>query len=146
MSSAATNDLLESERNTIEVFRRVAGSVVYVANARSRRGGLFVEPGQVQQGEGSGFVWDELGHIVTNYHVVHGGDTKAQLVEMMFDGAQYRWCRQCKLYWHKRGVGVHSPSRRPPQRVAMSTRRRAAVGSTLASSSKASQESGRAGQ
>ena len=27
-----------------------------------------------QQGEGSGFVWDQEGHIVTNYHVIQGAD------------------------------------------------------------------------
>ena len=27
-----------------------------------------------QQGEGSGFVWDEEGHIVTNHHVIQGAD------------------------------------------------------------------------
>src|SRR4030095_9304219 len=30
--------------------------------------------GQVEQGWGSGFIWDERAHIVTNYHVVHGGE------------------------------------------------------------------------
>jgi S1-C subfamily serine protease len=66
--------LLESERNTIEVFERVSGSVVYVANAKAPRGDFFFESGRPPQGEGSGFVWDERGHIVTNYHVVHGGE------------------------------------------------------------------------
>ena len=27
-----------------------------------------------EQGEGSGFVWDQEGHIVTNYHVIQGAD------------------------------------------------------------------------
>jgi len=66
--------LLESERNTIEVFERVSESVVYVANARAPRGDFFFESGRPPQGEGSGFIWDERGHIVTNYHVVHGGE------------------------------------------------------------------------
>ena len=30
---------------------------------------------QVQQGTGSGFVWDTTGHIVTNFHVIDGGDS-----------------------------------------------------------------------
>ena len=29
---------------------------------------------EVQRGSGSGFVWDRQGHIVTNFHVVQGGD------------------------------------------------------------------------
>jgi S1-C subfamily serine protease len=26
----------------------------------------------VPQGSGSGFVWDKIGHIVTNFHVIRG--------------------------------------------------------------------------
>ena len=29
---------------------------------------------EIQQGTGSGFVWDQNGHIVTNFHVVQMGD------------------------------------------------------------------------
>jgi S1-C subfamily serine protease len=29
---------------------------------------------EIPQGSGSGFIWDELGHVVTNYHVIRGGD------------------------------------------------------------------------
>ena len=66
--------LLEFERNTIEVFRRVSPSVVFVANASVSRGSFLFQAEQTPQGAGSGFVWDERGHIVTNYHVVHGGE------------------------------------------------------------------------
>jgi 2-alkenal reductase len=50
----------------------------------------FVWPQQrqdyYQRGAGSGFVWDEMGHIVTNYHVVED----AEKVEVTFlDGATY---------------------------------------------------------
>jgi len=67
-------DLIDSERNTIEVFRQVSPSVVYVANAKLSRGAFRFQAEQVQQGAGSGFIWDERGHIVTNYHVVRGGE------------------------------------------------------------------------
>ena len=77
-------DLLDSERNTIEVFRNVSPSVVYVANARVVRGFQF-QP-EVPQGAGSGFVWDEKGHIVTNYHVVHGGE---KFAVSLSDGTSY---------------------------------------------------------
>jgi S1-C subfamily serine protease len=72
--AAIPNDLLDFERNTIEVFRNVSPSVVYVANAAVNRGPFLFQPGQTPSGAGSGFVWDEQGHIVTNYHVVHGGE------------------------------------------------------------------------
>ncbi|HET6374343.1 MAG TPA: trypsin-like peptidase domain-containing protein, partial [Candidatus Polarisedimenticolia bacterium] len=29
---------------------------------------------RIPQGSGSGFIWDREGHIVTNYHVIEGGD------------------------------------------------------------------------
>ena len=67
-------DLLDSERNTIEVFRKVSPSVVYVANTQVSRGSFLFQARETPQGAGSGFIWDEQGHIVTNYHVVHGGE------------------------------------------------------------------------
>ena len=79
-------DLIDSERNTIEVFRNVSPSVVYVANASVVRGVFRFQPEEVPQGAGSGFVWDEKGHIVTNYHVVHGGE---QFTVSLPDGTSY---------------------------------------------------------
>jgi len=67
-------NLLEDERNTIEVFRRTAGSVVFVTNSEVRRSPFTLNAAQVTRGSGSGFVWDHDGHIVTNYHVVEGGN------------------------------------------------------------------------
>ena len=71
---AARGDLAESEATTIEIFRRAAPSVVYITKLAVRsdpfRRNLFTIP----QGAGSGFVWDDQGHVVTNYHVVQGGD------------------------------------------------------------------------
>nr|AHB86036.1 Pwb2 [uncultured bacterium] len=67
--------LLESERNTIEVFRAAGGSVVFVTNNALRRDFFTADVTEVPQGSGSGFLWDEFGHVVTNYHVVQGGQT-----------------------------------------------------------------------
>ena len=67
--------LLESEQNTIDIFKKNANSVVYVANIRLARRHFFDHiKTQVPAGAGSGIVWDKKGHIVTNYHVVRGGD------------------------------------------------------------------------
>lgn len=59
-----------------EIYRRVSPSVVSVANnALVRRGFFSVQVYEVEQGSGSGFVWDKKGHIVSNYHVVHQANT-----------------------------------------------------------------------
>ena len=67
-SAAAAGDLRSSERETIDLFRAAAPSVVFITTNQSvvYRGRLF----DVPQGSGSGFVWDRQGHIVTNFHVV----------------------------------------------------------------------------
>src|SRR5437660_12338360 len=63
---AARGDLAADEKATIELFERSKGSVVYISTTArvldlfSRN--IFTIP----QGTGSGFVWDERGHIVTN--------------------------------------------------------------------------------
>jgi S1-C subfamily serine protease len=59
-------DALEKER--IQVFKDVSPGVVNVDTLRIQRSGYT---GTTQrQGTGSGFVWDDKGHIVTNFHVV----------------------------------------------------------------------------
>ncbi len=71
--------LLENERNTIEVVQRTGDGVVFVAvrsASVSRDLGFFApffQP-QPQEGTGSGFVIDQEGHILTNYHVIEGAD------------------------------------------------------------------------
>lgn len=64
--------LLENERNTIEVFRSAAESVVFVTSMQVQRDIFGVSQRTVESGTGSGFVWDDQRHIVTNFHVVQG--------------------------------------------------------------------------
>jgi S1-C subfamily serine protease len=74
-SAAAPDDLTPEEKRNIDIFRRSASSVVHIANIAMRRDFFTLDVMQIQQGTGSGFVWDRDGHIVTNYHVIEGGDT-----------------------------------------------------------------------
>ena len=67
--------LLEDERNTIHVFENISPAVVFITNKALRRDFFSMDVFEVPQGSGSGFVWDEAGHIVTNYHVVEGGNS-----------------------------------------------------------------------
>lgn len=72
MSFSATS-LLSVEQKTIEIYRTAVPSTVNVSNIRVARN-MFYGEVEVPQGAGSGFVFDDSGHIVTNYHVVQGGD------------------------------------------------------------------------
>ena len=67
-------DLMEIEKTTTQLFKHVAPSVVFVTNAAYQRNWYTSEVKAVPRGTGSGFVWDDKGHIVTNYHVVQGAD------------------------------------------------------------------------
>jgi len=60
----------EDERNTIAVFREAAASVVFVTQMRVVVDYLAGTAQEVPAGSGSGFVWDEAGNVVTNFHVV----------------------------------------------------------------------------
>jgi S1-C subfamily serine protease len=64
---------VEAETQLTEaIYRKVNPSVVRIENLATRRLGASTDA--VPQGEGSGFVWDAAGHIVTNDHVVRGAD------------------------------------------------------------------------
>jgi S1-C subfamily serine protease len=63
----------EEERRGIEIFRRASFSVVYITTTALRRD-LFFDIFQIPQGSGTGFFWDDQGHVVTNYHVIEGAN------------------------------------------------------------------------
>ena len=69
ITEAAGGDTLDSEeQNNIGVYRKNTGSVV---NITSRAVTFDFFYGLVpQEGQGSGFIIDKEGHILTNYHVI----------------------------------------------------------------------------
>jgi 2-alkenal reductase len=64
----ARGALADVERNAVEVFEARAPSVALIVTAAAVRD-AFGRAGTAA-GTGSGFVWDEAGHVVTNNHVV----------------------------------------------------------------------------
>jgi S1-C subfamily serine protease len=68
--------LTPDERNNIEVVQGSVNSVVNISNIKIARSGFWFDMNatEVPAGAGSGFVWGNNGHIVTNFHVVAGGD------------------------------------------------------------------------
>jgi S1-C subfamily serine protease len=61
----------DEEQSTIALFRQSAKSVVLVSTTELGRD-LFYNTLEIPKGTGTGFVWDEAGHIVTNFHVIRG--------------------------------------------------------------------------
>lgn len=63
-------DLASSEKTNIDIFREASPSVVFITSLADRINFWTRDITRIPRGTGSGFLWDELGHIVTNYHVI----------------------------------------------------------------------------
>lgn len=63
--------LTRGESNNITVFRDTSPSVVFVTNTQLRRQRFSLNVMEIPTGSGTGFIWDESGLIVTNFHVVN---------------------------------------------------------------------------
>lgn len=61
-------DLAADEKTTIELFEKSRGSVVYITTAQLVRDVWSRNVFSVPRGTGSGFIWDDAGHVVTNFH------------------------------------------------------------------------------
>jgi S1-C subfamily serine protease len=63
--------LLPEEQRAISVFEEARPSVVYITTLVYRRDLFTFNVFEIPQGTGSGFIWDEAGRIVTNFHVIY---------------------------------------------------------------------------
>ncbi|KAG7547047.1 Peptidase S1 PA clan [Arabidopsis suecica] len=67
------DELEEEEERNVNLFQKTSPSVVYIEAIelpKTSSGDFTDEENANIEGTGSGFVWDKLGHIVTNYHVI----------------------------------------------------------------------------
>lgn len=74
--------LADFEQTTISIFNAASPSVVYIFTENAVTG--FFGARQVRQGAGSGFLWDQHGHVVTNFHVIAG----AQRIQVRLDSGE----------------------------------------------------------
>jgi S1-C subfamily serine protease len=76
----ARGDLAADEQATIAIFERVSPSVVYITTSGQVLDLLTRNVMEVPRGTGTGFIWDDRGHLITNYHVIE--DAQAAYVRL----------------------------------------------------------------
>jgi S1-C subfamily serine protease len=69
---APRGPLAADELANVELFKRASPSVVHITSLGVQRDLFSARVQEVPRGTGTGFVWDDGGHIVTNYHVIDG--------------------------------------------------------------------------
>ncbi len=68
----ARGDLAADEQTTIAIFEATSPSVVYITTTGRVLDLITRDVTEVRRGTGSGVIWDERGHVVTNQHVIEG--------------------------------------------------------------------------
>jgi len=96
-------DFRAEEKANIELVKNASPSVVHVTSLALRRDYFSLDTRKVKQGTGSGIIWDDQGHIVTNYHVVKD----AQAAEVTLTD-QSNWSVKRALYDADRDLAVLS--------------------------------------
>jgi len=78
----------QEETRLMQTFKRVAPSVAFITTTVSRSPQMFsLQNDRVPAGTGSGFLWDDQGHVVTNAHVVMAaGRTIPSTVKVKLQG------------------------------------------------------------
>lgn len=79
--------IANEEQATIDLFEKSKGSVVYISTREQVMDFWTRNTTTVPQGTGSGFVWDEEDHVVTNFHVIASA---SEAWVRLQDGRDYR--------------------------------------------------------
>lgn len=62
------------EQSTGELFKSASLSVAHITTEEVRRDLFNLDLMKIPKGSGTGFIWDEQGHVVTNFHVIRDAD------------------------------------------------------------------------
>ena len=80
-------DLAADEKSTIEIFEKSKASVVFITTQEQVVDAWTRNVMSVPRGSGSGFMWDDVGHVITNFHVIQGA---AEARVKLADGRDYK--------------------------------------------------------
>ncbi|PXW83866.1 DegP2 peptidase [Nitrosomonas sp. Nm84] len=83
----ARGNLAEDEKSTIELFENSRDSVVFITTRQRVMDAWTRNIFSVPSGNGSGFIWDDHGHIITNFHVIKGA---SEAIVRLADGRDYK--------------------------------------------------------
>lgn len=94
---APAEALTSLESGTVALFERCTRSVVNVVDVTVLSGKAMTSGAVVPEGNGTGFVWDSDGHVVTNWHVIGGilsqvpkGRDPGEVAKVTLEGADGR--------------------------------------------------------
>jgi len=87
--AAARPDLDVEERRTIDLFKDASRSVAFITTQVAQVDYWTRNVFAVPAGSGSGFVWDDRGHVVTNFHVLLDEDRLADSAKVTIGDAEY---------------------------------------------------------
>jgi len=71
---APAGDLAADEKATIALFKQASKAVVHITTSEVGRDFFTLSEMEYELGSGSGFLWDEKGNVVTNFHVIENAD------------------------------------------------------------------------
>lgn len=84
---SARGDLAADEQATIELFEKSRDSVVYITTRAQVMDVWTRNVFSVPRGTGSGFIWDDAGHVITNFHVIEGA---SEATVKLADGRSFK--------------------------------------------------------
>jgi S1-C subfamily serine protease len=67
-------ELMPEEKSTITLFKQASPAVVNITSIGIERDLFTLNQYQIPQGTGSGFIWDNTGNVITNFHVIQNAD------------------------------------------------------------------------
>lgn len=62
--------LTPAEQRSVKLFNSNTASVVNVTNLGMQQDAFTLDIMEIPQGAGTGIIWDQAGHVITNFHVI----------------------------------------------------------------------------